>query len=186
LKGHNWRWWFHVFHRDLGYLCVGLVLIYAVSGIAVNHIDDWNPNYSITHLESEIGPIDQGGDDAAKAMAVLGKLGAPPNWRTLFRPEPGKLSILRDGHTVDVELATGKVYQEWVESRAVIYETNRLHLNHHKHWWTLVADIFAGALIVLAITGMFLIKGKKGLKWRGAKLVAVGFAVPLFFLWFYG
>ena len=27
-------------HRDVGYLVVGLTLIYAISGIAVNHIDD--------------------------------------------------------------------------------------------------------------------------------------------------
>ncbi|HQL31599.1 MAG TPA: hypothetical protein PLM67_15390, partial [Thermoanaerobaculales bacterium] len=32
-------------HRDVGYFIAGLTVIYAVSGIAVNHIDDWNPSY---------------------------------------------------------------------------------------------------------------------------------------------
>ena len=29
-------------HRDFGYLIVGLTFVYAISGLAVNHIDDWN------------------------------------------------------------------------------------------------------------------------------------------------
>ncbi len=34
-------------HRDIGYLIAGLTIIYAVSGIALNHKHDWNPNYII-------------------------------------------------------------------------------------------------------------------------------------------
>jgi len=37
-------------HRDVGYFCIGLVIIFAVSGIAVNHKDDWNPNYRIEQV----------------------------------------------------------------------------------------------------------------------------------------
>ncbi len=32
-------------HRDAGYLAVGLTLVYALSGLAVNHIKDWDPNF---------------------------------------------------------------------------------------------------------------------------------------------
>ena len=44
----RWRYWNRVLHRDIGYLCVGMTLIYALSGIALNHIDDWNPSYTVT------------------------------------------------------------------------------------------------------------------------------------------
>ena len=37
-----------VVHRDLGYACAAMTIIYAISGVAVNHVADWNPNYSIT------------------------------------------------------------------------------------------------------------------------------------------
>ena len=37
-----------VIHRDLGYFFTGMIIIYTVSGIALNHRNDWNPNYSIT------------------------------------------------------------------------------------------------------------------------------------------
>ena len=35
-------------HRDIGYIAFGLTIIYSISGIAVNHVSDWNPNYSIS------------------------------------------------------------------------------------------------------------------------------------------
>lgn len=35
-------------HRDIGYFIAGLTIIYSISGVAVNHIDDWNPSYTIT------------------------------------------------------------------------------------------------------------------------------------------
>lgn len=39
-----WRRWSIVLHRDVGYLATAMTLAYAISGIAVNHIADWNPN----------------------------------------------------------------------------------------------------------------------------------------------
>ena len=59
---------------------------------------------------------------------------------------------------------------ETVASRTVIRETNFLHLNHPKKIWTWVADIFALSLIFLAGTGLFMIKGKNGIK-RSRKMV---------------
>ncbi|MCB9249542.1 MAG: hypothetical protein H6613_13835 [Ignavibacteriales bacterium] len=43
-------------HRDVGYIAFGLTIIYSISGIAVNHVSDWNPNYSI-EKDSLIIPI---------------------------------------------------------------------------------------------------------------------------------
>ncbi|MEZ5963741.1 MAG: PepSY-associated TM helix domain-containing protein [Planctomycetota bacterium] len=186
LAGHGWRWWFRVVHRDLGYLCVGLVLVYAVSGIAVNHVDDWNPNYAIERAHGDIGPIEVGdaGDDAA-AQVVLRRLALPLDYRTLFKPSPKRLRILRDNHTIEVDLSSGRVEQERVTPRPLLHAANRLHLNHLKRAWTWIADLFAVALIVLATTGMFLLKGKKGITGRGAWLTGAGIALPLLFLWLY-
>ena len=30
-------------HRELGFFAVGLTLVYAISGIAVNHVHHWDP-----------------------------------------------------------------------------------------------------------------------------------------------
>jgi hypothetical protein len=185
MSKHNWRWWFHVIHRDVGYLCVGLTLIYAISGIAVNHVADWNPNYAITEVHGNIGKVEEQPSDDTLAVHVLQKLGLPTDYRTLFYPSERTLRIVRENHTVDVDLDSGKVDQQIVTPRAIIHPANVLHLNHKKQLWTWVADAFAVCLATLAITGMFLIKGKKGITGRGLWLTAAGFAVPLFFLWLY-
>jgi len=51
--------------------------------------------------------------------------------------------------------------------------------------WTWVADIFGFSLILLAVTGLFVLKGKKGLNGRGKWFVALGFLIPLVFLIIY-
>jgi hypothetical protein len=57
---------------------------------------------------------------------------------------------------------------------------NDLHLNKLHHLaWTLLADVYAIALAVLAITGLFVLKGRKGLTGRGKWFVGLGVALPL-------
>ena len=43
----NWRRLNNIVHRDLGYLAVGLTIVYGISGLAVNHKADWNPSYRV-------------------------------------------------------------------------------------------------------------------------------------------
>lgn len=186
MAGHSWRWWLHAIHRDVGYFCVGLVLLYAVSGIAVNHIDDWNPSWSIARVKGQIAPIATDGvGDEDLARRALQQLELEPTWRSLFLPEPGTLRILRENHTIDVVLATGAVHHEIVTPRPVLRAANFLHLNEAKRAWTWIADAFAVALIVLALTGMFLLRGKNGITGRGKWLVASGVLLPLVFVWLY-
>ena len=42
----------------------------------------------------------------------------------------------------------------------MLFEINQLHLNTPKGVWTIIADVYAIALILLAITGMFVLKGR--------------------------
>ncbi|NVB80363.1 MAG: hypothetical protein HOV81_18360, partial [Kofleriaceae bacterium] len=55
-------------------------------------------------------------------------------------------------------------------------------LNNLKGAWTYVADAFAVALIVLAITGMLRMKGDRGLLGRGKYFVGAGLLVPVGFI----
>ena len=57
MKKIQWRKWNRLIHRDLGYLCAGLTVVYAVSGLAVNHVRDWNPNYKTTEAVFNVGPV---------------------------------------------------------------------------------------------------------------------------------
>jgi hypothetical protein len=183
----KWRKWNNIIHRDLGYLCVGLTVIYAVSGVAVNHVADWNPNYRVRRTETNIGSLANGHPSSPATIEhILESVGALGSPRATFRPDTATLQIfLNDGTTVSVDLETGDVVEENVRDRRGLREANFLHLNHAKQIWTFVADIYAVALALLAVTGMFVLKGRKGLAGRGAWLTGAGILVPLFFLWLY-
>lgn len=59
----NWRKWNNILHRDIGYLTVGLTIVYAISGISVNHIEHWNPNYEIEEVKFDIGSLNSPGEE---------------------------------------------------------------------------------------------------------------------------
>jgi len=98
---------------------------------------------------------------------------------------PNTLRIFLKDNTIDVNLASGEVVQEIVKTRLLVYEMNFLHLNHPKKVWTYNADLYAISLAVLAITGLFVLKGKQGITVRGAWLTLAGIVLPLVFLWLY-
>ncbi len=180
------RRWNRNLHRDIGYLCVGLTIIYAVSGIAVNHINDWNPNYSIERSTRQILPLDSAGKLSAEQVNLLLKqLDYPGSFDNFFQSGPRQVRIFAGGSVFDVNLGTGKVHIESVKTRPILYAFNFLHLNHPKRLWTFVADLYAVALVLLAITGMFVLRGKKGITGRGAWLTMAGVLIPIIFLFLY-
>ena len=106
-QGHRrrrfqWRRWNNVLHRDLGYLCVALTVVYAVSGIAVNHIHDWNPNYKIEHVEQKVDPIPLGDRSTMVALAVE-RLGLPGPPQDSFRPDPARRAVVRESLGLDAD-----------------------------------------------------------------------------------
>jgi hypothetical protein len=172
-RGIPWRRWSIALHRDIGYAAVALTIAYAISGIAVNHVADWNPNYRVTKAAAQVAPITVQETPAivAAAMERL-KLSSPP--RSSFRPDPNTVQLFYRGTVYHVDLPTGKVIVETTVPRPVLYEMNQLHLNHAKKAWTWIADIYALALLVLAVTGMFVLKGRLGITQRGAWFTAAG------------
>lgn len=181
------RKWVRILHRDIGYLAVGLTIAYAISGVAVNHVDEWNPNYIIEKSKYNIQPIDDSKftSDNDLAEFILIKINEEQKFKTTFRPDPTKFKIFLENNTIEVNLKNGIVEQEKVKNRPIFKEVNFLHLNHPKKLWTYVADVYAVALAFLAITGLFMIKGKNGIKGRGAWITGIGLLIPILFLLVY-
>jgi hypothetical protein len=67
----------------------------------------------------------------------------------------------------------------WVLHRVM----NSLHLNQAGRAWMWFSDVYAAALGFLAVTGLFVLRGKQGIKGRGAWLTAAGVLMPLFLAW---
>jgi hypothetical protein len=170
-------------HRDIGYLAVGLTIIYGISGLALNHVGHWNPNYKKTQQIIQIQPLDPNlsqDDLTAQAIGLL-KLEMP---RTSFQPNENTLQLIYKERVASVDLPTGYAIIQATTPRPVLYEMNKLHLNAPKKLWTYIADLYALSMIFLAISGIFIIKGKKGITGRGAWLTAIGTFIPIaYWLW---
>lgn len=181
----NWRKWNNILHRDLGYLCFGLTIIYVVSGVAVNHIADWNPSYRITTEHTHIDIPKPPRPHDTLVASILEQLQERGRVKNSYQPAGDILQIFVENNTITANLNTGEVIQQKNRPRSLLFQANFLHLNHPKKLWTWFADIYALALGVLAVTGLFILKGKKGITGRGAWLVTAGMIIPLFFLWLY-
>ena len=183
-RAKPWRRWNAATHRDVGYVTVALTLAYAISGLAVNHIASWNPNYSKVKEVRQIQPLSRTGSTEVLVRAAQAQLKPEGKFKSAFQPDDDTLQLYYDRTTYAVDLPTGKVLVEAVRPRPVLYAMNQLHLNAPKRLWTLIADLYAVALIVLAGTGLFIIKGPKGFFGRGLWLTGAGAAVPiLYWLW---
>ncbi len=176
----RWRAWLRAVHRDVGYLAVGFTIIYALSGLAMNHLEDWDPNFRSSEVQLRITPIsDELTDDEAVArIAAAAGMSGPPS------------DVLRAGDEVRLEYPDGSkvtaiadtVTVQKRESRFFFRIANWLHATRGKAAWKYIADAYAVLLLYLAISGIFMIKGRLGLRWRGTLLIGVGLAVPLAYI----
>jgi len=182
----QWRKWFRVVHRDFGYLFFGLTIVYSLSGIALNHLGDWNSNYMIIRKEITIDNPERITRSMKKAdvKALMDEIDQGDSYKNHYFPESTRLKVFLKGGSVLIDTETGNGLLEKVTRRPVFREVNYLHYNPQESW-TWISDVFAGALIILAITGLFLVKGAKGITGRGAWLTILGIAIPLVFLFIY-
>ena len=173
----RWRGYLRAFHRDFGYLAIGFTVIYAISGIAQNHIEDWGDvSYTSYEQTLTIAPIADSVPDAQAIQRIVDAVGLGP-----------PTSTLRAGDEIRLEYASGakvsaigdRITVQGRSSRFFIGAANWLHRARNKHAWKYVADAYAVLLLYLAISGIFMIKGKLGFKWRGMILISIGVAVPV-------
>ncbi len=179
------RKWSRILHRDIGFFFIGATIIYGLSGIALNHMSDWNPNYSVD-LDEFVTDIklDKASITDEKVLMLLDEIDNRKNYKKYYFPQEPYLKIfLKGGSTVYVNTVTGNGEKETLRKRAVFYQVNYLHYNPDA-WWMWFSDIFAGALIFLAITSLFMVRGKKGAWGRGGIYTALGIIIPLLFLFF--
>lgn len=173
--------WNRILHRDVGYFCVALTLVYVVSGIAVNHIDDWNPNYVIAREERRFEPIPVT-DRETMVRALVERLGLTEAPKGAFRPDPGTVELYYDGWSVVADAPAGIAKVERMRRRFALFEANELHLNRPKGLWTWLADGYAVLLGFLAVSGIFMLRGRSGLFGRGKWFLLAGLALPVIFL----
>jgi uncharacterized protein len=174
----QWRPWLRAIHRDAGYFGVGLTLVYALSGLAVNHIADWDPSFrQIAKTHQLPGPLPS--DAEALGKRVLRALAIEERPSEVYAAGDDAVDVVLEHRTLHVTPSSGKVVEEGQSPRWFLRAANWLHLNRGKKAWTYVADTYALILLYLAISGLFMLPGRKGLLGRGALIAALGAAVPV-------
>jgi uncharacterized protein len=179
--GKRWRPWLRGLHRDAGYLAVGLTFVYALSGLAINHIGEWDPNFKqVVERHALRGELPR--DEAAATAAVLGQLGIAGPVRDAYWDSDTAFQIDLDDRTLVVDTERATITDASERPRFFLRVANWLHYNRGKEAWTWIADGYAVFLLFLATSGLFMLKGRSGLLGRGALLVAIGVAVPVLYV----
>ena len=177
----NWRHVNTALHRDIGYLRAALTVVYAVSGIAVNHMHEWNPNYRLEREVRSFAPIATTEPEEMVTALVAG-LQLPGRPKSYFRQAPQLIDLFYDGWSLRADTAAGTATVERWHERPLLREANFLHLNQPRNLWTWLADLYAVGLGFLAVSGLFILRGRTGFMGRGKWFVLAGLLIPLAFV----
>ncbi len=173
-------------HRDLGYLFVGLTLIYGISGVAVilRHIDV-NVSFQTTVIEKKLdknlnkAQLKAYWTEHADVLPKLTRIRVPDEDE--FRQE--MLIRVKSGRGV-YNPVSGELKIKLRKYREFFKFVNDIHYNRGGQF-TWLALIYAFMLVFFAISGALMLKGKKGFMNRGVWLMLIGIAVPIVIYYFF-
>jgi uncharacterized protein len=160
------RRWNLEWHRDLGYFFSSLLVLYCISGIALNHVNDWNPDFIVHREVFQTRKGVSRSEVNERTIKELSSIAGEKSFKVFDFPTPNQVKIYYDDATFHVNLENGEGQYEKLTRRHLFYESNVLHRNSLEGWkW--VSDVFALLLIVITLTGLFILKGKYGFWRRG-------------------
>ncbi|GAB1405155.1 MAG: PepSY-associated TM helix domain-containing protein [Lentimicrobiaceae bacterium] len=176
---YNYRKLLRDWHRDLGYLFVGLTCIYSISGIVLNYKQDGqDPAYKEIVIESTL-PSGLSVEEFKQEWTERYS-----NQVTLNRviPSTSQYKLFLNGGMGSYDVDNGSLESVYYKEITSLKFMNEIHYNSGKRF-TWMSNIFAGSLIFLAISGAIILKGKNGFKRRGVWLMLAGVVLPFVWYW---
>jgi len=175
-------YWNRLLHRDLAYFFLGLIIAFSASGIILNHRVDIDPQeYTV---KTETIQIDLPEDkllitnDFFKSALTNKNINATYKQ---FRIRNSKIRLYFNDAVATIDAKTGIGEIDYVKTIPILGQMTILHKSTNK-WWIWFSDIFGIAMLIIAITGMFISKGKYSFKKRGWILTLIGLIFPFIFL----
>ncbi len=170
--------WMRIIHRDLGYLMVGMCLVYGISGMLLNHMKEGkDPAHKVEHkqvtLEKNLSV-----ELLTAAWEENSKL---PKLNKVLTADEAQYQLMLKGGIGMYDKQTGEAQYEISTVRPLVYWINRLHYNRVTGW-SLMANVFAGSLIFFALSGLVMVKGKKGVAGRGKWYLLAGLLIPIIYV----
>ncbi|HBH48929.1 MAG TPA: peptidase [Bacteroidales bacterium] len=164
-----------ILHRDLGYIFIGLTIIYGISGIILNLKDtEKDPAYKEIRFEGQLEinltpeEIHAIWEHEFENVVDLNRVVPVNNQYRLFLI--GGLGSYHPG--------TGNISFVVYKKRPVVKFMNDIHLNSGKRF-TWLGNIYGVIFIFFALSGAIMLKGKKGFAKRGWWLISIGILIPV-------
>lgn len=173
-----------ILHRDFGYFILGMTVVYALSGIYLNHRHDFNPDYKIlvTDFQTE---INSAGVSEQTIIQQLHQIDESVVFKKHYITNEGYIKVFIENGEVLINPDTGTGTMRYLQRRPVIFEMNKLHRATLGTAWKWISDFMAAVLMFVAVTGLFILKGKRGFMRWGWWLTIAGILVPLMFVILY-
>ncbi|MDX8339528.1 PepSY-associated TM helix domain-containing protein [Draconibacterium sp. IB214405] len=174
-----------VLHRDLGYFIVAMTIVYAVSGIYLNHRHDFNPDYQIEVTDFTHNLEPQQSYAAKDIRDIVESVDDDVVYKKHYVDQDGDIRVFIANGEVLIDPNSGEGRMRYLQRRPLVFGMNKLHRATLGTAWKWVSDAMAVILLFVAVSGLFLLKGKRGLMRWGWWLTIAGFVVPLLFIIFY-
>ncbi len=164
-------------HRDIGYFAVAITLIYGISGILLTHKDVF-PVISTIETSNNFSPH-------------LDIASFSEYWKTQYNTleltkcykSDNTIQFFIDGGRGKYDAQNGEIVFETYKKHKINGLFISFHSNHMKGWKH-IADLYSISLIFLALSGLFIVKGKKGFKKRGFWFMLGGIVLAVVFMFF--
>ncbi|HRJ28281.1 MAG TPA: PepSY-associated TM helix domain-containing protein [Cyclobacteriaceae bacterium] len=168
-------------HRDIAYFYLGLIIAFSFSGIFLNHRQAWHPRrYKAEIKEITVAPVHKDSVNDTFIASFTQQQDITDNLRR-FALNGNILRVSYVNHDVDLDITTGAGSIVHYKITPVLGQMTILHVDTSK-WWIYYSDVFGVAMLVIAGTGMFIVKGENSFRRRGWKFALVGIIFPLIFL----
>lgn len=162
-------------HRDIGYFAVAISLIYGISGILLTHKDVFPVISTIETIDTFSSQLDIAGFSEQWSQQHSDKK------LTKCFISDNSIKFYCDGGKGKYTISDGAVSFESYKKHGFTRFFTQFHLNQH-NGWKYIADLFCVSLIFLALSGLFMVKGKNSFKRRGWWFVLIGIVLVVVFV----
>ena len=148
-------------HRRLGFLVTGMLLVFAVSGLALNHQSHWDPYYSTSKAREMVEGLRPSMSEDELDLYLRKRYDLQESLESSFWESSHIVTMsYTNGISFVVDLRHGSIVEAVTRKRPGLYNLIHLHLNGIKGLWIFAADLFAGGLILLSLSGIYLVRGR--------------------------
>ena len=148
-------------HRRIGLLVTGVMLVFAISGFALNHQSQWDPYYTVSKRHEIVKDLGLSMDEDELDLYLRKKYSINEKMNSSVWENSRTVTIsYSNGISFVIDFKNKSIVEEVTSKRPVIYNFIHLHLNAFKGLWIYFSDFFAIGLIFLSISGVYLTLGR--------------------------